>query len=262
MNLIDYMYRKLYAHAKYNFSFEIIFLAVCNCALDVCWFSYIPSPSSPCFGFFLVYQHFKDLVQATSNANLQSLFYDVVSTINYFKEPLNIGVMDSQPPAQTNLLPFIIPSPLNGVAHAHNRGWHPSPFLPTTHCHPCRLCHHTSQGILWPMPSCTSLPLFPPFHLSVVAFGLPPQTNPLVSLVVGCIQSRSNLFQRHLIHCIEAFLCPTLKCEAIFFSNDIPFKFILLNSGSHQPLKCIMMGLCLDLGYSHGVEIFQNVEAM
>lgn len=39
MNLIEYMYRKLYAHAKYDKKIQIMFLVVCNffgqCALDV-----------------------------------------------------------------------------------------------------------------------------------------------------------------------------------------------------------------------------------
>ena len=49
--------------------------------------------------FLVVNQFFQDLVQAIHNSNLQSFFYNMVSTIDYSnKEPLQAGVVDTPPP--------------------------------------------------------------------------------------------------------------------------------------------------------------------
>ena len=48
--------------------------------------------------FLVVNQFFQDLVQAIHNSNLQSFFYNMVSTIDYSnKEPLQAGVVDTPP---------------------------------------------------------------------------------------------------------------------------------------------------------------------
>lgn len=106
--------------------FEITFLVMYNCVLNVCWFSHICpfNPSSPCFGFFLVDQLFKDLVQAVSDSNLNFFFYDAVcdvaSIINYSKKPLDAIAVDS-PPTQEMFLLML--SPLKGATHARDCGW-------------------------------------------------------------------------------------------------------------------------------------------
>lgn len=126
------------------------------------------SPSSSCFGLFLVNHIFEDSVQTIINSNLQSLLYDVASMINYSKEPLDGGIVDS-PPLKQIFCPS--PSPLKRVAPMHDCGQTPPLSLVATWCltsgfgctsgntkctcprsspqhiaHPCRHCpiRHTS----------------------------------------------------------------------------------------------------------------------
>ena len=195
-------------------------------------------PSSTCFGFSLVHQLFEDLVQVANNSNLQSLFYDMASTTDYSKEPLNINVMNDPPPSPSKFyaphrpchhlkgLPTCATMTMNPLSTRwqHDASLGVVDGRPTdTRCacphsspqhiaRPMRLCpnYHTSQGTLSPIPSCTSFPLFPPIFFCpsrVSTFLL--KLNPLVASMVSRLrQSSTNPFQRRIIHQIRVFLCP------------------------------------------------------
>ena len=122
------------------------------------------SPSSLSFGFFLVNHLFKVSVQTISDSNLQSLFYNVIydaaSTINYSKEPMDIGVVESPYATNLRLLPSPLPLKRGHIVHVivartptlgpastcrltsgfkWTFGQHrmcPSMFLPMAHCPP------------------------------------------------------------------------------------------------------------------------------
>ena len=69
-------------------------------------FSHAPSPlplGFVCF-LFVRHHHLEPSLEVVSDSNLESFFYgtvnDVASTIDYSKEPLDAGVVDSPPPKQ------------------------------------------------------------------------------------------------------------------------------------------------------------------
>lgn len=74
----------------------------------------------------ILYQHLEPSIQAASESNLESFFYEAVydaaSTIDYSKEPIDAGVVDSPPPKQI-FRHSPSPSPLKGV----KRDCHGSP---------------------------------------------------------------------------------------------------------------------------------------
>ena len=90
--------------------------------MNVCWFSH-PISFSLRFCFCRVHQLLADSVQGASDSNLESLQYEVVydaaSTIDYSKEPIDAGVVDSPPPKKL-IRPSPSPSPLKGFRPASN----------------------------------------------------------------------------------------------------------------------------------------------
>ena len=70
-----------------------------------------------CFLFFC-HQHLEHSIDVVSESNLGSFFYETVynaaSTIDYSKEPLDVGIVDSPPPKQI-FRQSPVPSPLKGI---------------------------------------------------------------------------------------------------------------------------------------------------
>ena len=124
MNPIDYMYRKLHAHANIVKKLRQFFWPCVTVVWMYFEFHIPPSPIIPVFWFLSVHQLFKDLLQAVNKSNLQSLFCNVVSTVDYSKESLNVGIMDSPCPSKYAAPhpPITIPSRMKGVAHPHDCG--------------------------------------------------------------------------------------------------------------------------------------------
>ena len=110
------------------------------------------------------------------------------------------------------------------------------------------------------MPSCTS---FPPLFLSIIGFGLPPQTNPLCSV---CLQIASNLVPTRSkgalsieLESFHALHRGARQSSSQMASHSNSSSF---NWGSCQPPKCVMVGPHPNLGYSRGEDTFGSVEAM
>ena len=98
----DYMYNELYTHANIIIFFEIIFLAVCNYVLNVYWFS-CPPPLLPPFVLvsFLSTSSLRTESKLSVTPTCKSPLYNATFTINYSKEPLDVGVMDNPLPKKT-----------------------------------------------------------------------------------------------------------------------------------------------------------------
>jgi hypothetical protein len=80
----------------------------------------LPPPPFPwvLFGSFVWHQRLEPSIDIVSESNLGSFFYETVydaaSTIDYSKEPLDAGVVDSPPPKQI-FRQSPSPSPLKGI---------------------------------------------------------------------------------------------------------------------------------------------------
>ena len=217
----DYMYKELYAHAKCNTFFEKNICRVQLCFGHISIFLYPSLSPSLCFGLCLVHYLFKDSIQAIIDSNLQRLFYNMASIIDYSKKPLDTSVVNNPPPKQIFSL-LLSPSPLKGspmrtiVARTSPLGlaaiWRltgsfgqmfaqhqmrPSPFVPTADCPPVlilpRPSHVSRYAIAYAelhFPSFT--PSFLRFFES--SFSSYPPLPPLFSWFVGCVQFDTNPF--------------------------------------------------------------------
>lgn len=99
----NYMHTKLYKHAKYNKLIWVNFFGrVWLCFECILVFTYPPPLPFLLVILFLFCALPQDLIQVVNDPNLQSFFYEavynVVSTIDYSKESMDVGIIETVPP--------------------------------------------------------------------------------------------------------------------------------------------------------------------
>ena len=223
----DYMYKELTLTQNIINLFELCFLAVCNCALNVFWFSQtLPSPLLHVFWFSLLSTNplrtpSKPSTTPTCKAFFYDMAYDVVSMINCSKEPLDIIVVHN--PCPNKYSTPHCSHPISKELHVHTivigtphlslaMTWHLTAFFGWMfdRHHMCpSLVSSADSTLTIPRYVIASAKLHFPSHVSsfirstlvsVFLFKLTPTLHPLFCLFVGCVQTNTDCCKRHLIH--------------------------------------------------------------